>query len=127
MSTLTSGMITCLTSESMILPNAAPMITPTARSTTLPLKANALNSSNSESACFAGPAKQALSLFDEFKAFAFKGNVVDLAVGVIIGAAFGKIIDSLVKHVIMPLVSVLIPGKQSYVDWKFTINDKDIP
>lgn len=42
------------------------------------------------------PAKQAYSLFDEFKQFAFKGNVIDLAVGVIIGAAFGKIIDSLV-------------------------------
>src|SRR5438477_9762309 len=58
------------------------------------------------------PAKTAFSLFDEFKAFALKGNVVDLAVGVIIGAAFGKIVDSLVKHVIMPLVGVILPGKQ---------------
>ena len=48
------------------------------------------------------PAKRAFSLFDEFKAFALKGNVIDLAVGVIIGAAFGKIVDSLVKHIIMP-------------------------
>jgi large conductance mechanosensitive channel len=72
-------------------------------------------------------AKQASSLFGEFKAFAFKGNVIDLAVGVIIGAAFGKIIDSLVKHVVMPLISVILPGKQSYVDWKFTIDGKPIP
>ena len=43
------------------------------------------------------PTKKAFSLFEEFKNFAFKGNVIDLAVGVIIGAAFGKIIDSLVK------------------------------
>ena len=42
------------------------------------------------------PTRQTWSLFEEFKNFAFKGNVVDLAVGVIIGAAFGKIIDSLV-------------------------------
>jgi len=62
--------------------------------------------------------RKAFSLFDEFKNFAFKGNVIDLAVGVIIGAAFGKIIDSLVKHIIMPLISVLLPGKQGYLDWK---------
>ena len=43
------------------------------------------------------PSRRALSLLDEFKAFAFKGNVIDLAVGVIIGAAFSKIVDSLVK------------------------------
>ena len=46
---------------------------------------------------------------DEFKAFAFKGNVMDLAVAVIIGGAFGKVIDSLVKSVLMPLVSYLVP------------------
>ena len=45
------------------------------------------------------PAKRASSLFNEFKAFAFKGHVIDLAVGVIIGAAFGKIVDSLVKQI----------------------------
>ena len=58
-----------------------------------------------------GSTKRAFSLFDEFKAFAFKGNVIDLAVGVIIGAAFGKIIDSLVKNIIMPLVAIIIPGR----------------
>src|SRR5262245_3333095 len=47
-------MMMLLTSDSTILPNAAPMITPTARSTTFPLKANALNSPNSDLACFAG-------------------------------------------------------------------------
>jgi large conductance mechanosensitive channel len=73
------------------------------------------------------PAKRASSLFDEFKAFAFKGNVIDLAVGVIIGAAFGKIVDSLVKQIIMPLVGVVLPGKQGYLDWKWAINGKEIP
>jgi large conductance mechanosensitive channel len=73
------------------------------------------------------PAKAGLSLLDEFKAFAFKGNVVDLAVGVIIGGAFGKIVDSLVKNVIMPFVSVLIPGDQEYTKWALVINGKEIP
>ncbi|HWP19972.1 MAG TPA: large conductance mechanosensitive channel protein MscL [Burkholderiaceae bacterium] len=46
----------------------------------------------------------------EFKEFALKGNVVDLAVGVIIGAAFGKIVDSVVKDLIMPVVSIAFGG-----------------
>ncbi len=46
----------------------------------------------------------------EFKEFAMKGNVVDLAVGVIIGAAFGKIVDSIVKDLIMPIVGRMIGG-----------------
>lgn len=46
----------------------------------------------------------------EFKAFAIKGNVIDLAVGVIIGAAFGKIVDSLVQDIIMPVVGKLVGG-----------------
>ncbi len=71
--------------------------------------------------------KKVFSLFDEFKAFAFKGNVIDLAVGVIIGAAFGKIVDSLVKHLIMPLISVVMPGEQGYLDWKLVLNGKEIP
>src|SRR5271168_3764069 len=73
------------------------------------------------------PAKQAFSLFDEFKAFAFKGNVIDLAVGVIICAAFGKIVDSLVKNLIMPLIGVIIPGNEGYLGWKWVINGKDVP
>jgi len=51
-----------------------------------------------------------MSMLQEFKAFAMKGNVVDLAVGVIIGAAFGKIVASLVEDVIMPLVGTLLGG-----------------
>lgn len=49
-------------------------------------------------------------MLNEFKKFALKGNVVDLAVGVIIGAAFGKIVSSLVKDIIMPLLGLLIGG-----------------
>ena len=48
-----------------------------------------------------------MSISSEFKDFVMKGNVVDLAVGVIIGAAFGKIVDSMVKDIIMPLVSAV--------------------
>jgi large conductance mechanosensitive channel len=51
-----------------------------------------------------------MSFASEFREFAVKGNVVDLAVGVIIGAAFGKIVDSLVKDLIMPLVGRVIGG-----------------
>lgn len=47
---------------------------------------------------------------NEFKEFAVKGNMVDLAVGVIIGAAFGKIIDSLVKDILMPLINFILGG-----------------
>ncbi|SNT32373.1 large conductance mechanosensitive channel [Noviherbaspirillum humi] len=51
-----------------------------------------------------------MGMLQEFKAFAVKGNVIDLAVGVIIGAAFGKIVDSLVQDVIMPLAGSIIGG-----------------
>jgi large conductance mechanosensitive channel len=47
---------------------------------------------------------------EEFKTFAIKGNVIDLAVAVVIGAAFGKIVSSLVANIIMPLVGVLLGG-----------------
>jgi large conductance mechanosensitive channel len=73
------------------------------------------------------PTGQALSLFEEFKAFAFKGNMIDLAVAVIIGAAFGKIVDSLVKNIIMPLIGVVLPGDQGYVGWKWVINGNEVP
>jgi large conductance mechanosensitive channel len=63
------------------------------------------------------PRQRALSLYGEFKAFAFKGNVMDMAVGVIIGAAFGKIISSLVDNVIMPVVGYFLPGDKGYQDW----------
>jgi large conductance mechanosensitive channel len=51
-----------------------------------------------------------LGFFSEFREFAVKGNVVDLAVGVIIGGAFGKIVDSLVGDVIMPVIGRLVGG-----------------
>ena len=51
-----------------------------------------------------------MGLASEFREFAAKGNVVDLAVGVIIGAAFGKIVDSLVKDIIMPIVGRIFGG-----------------
>ncbi|GLK77007.1 large-conductance mechanosensitive channel [Methylopila jiangsuensis] len=51
-----------------------------------------------------------MSMIQEFKEFAMKGNVVDLAVGVIIGAAFGKIVESLVSDVFMPIVGAIIGG-----------------
>ena len=55
-------------------------------------------------------ARTAFSLIDEFKKFAFKGNVVDLAVGVIIGAAFGAIVSSLVADLIMPIIGAATGG-----------------
>ncbi|HJX58108.1 MAG TPA: large conductance mechanosensitive channel protein MscL [Thiobacillus sp.] len=51
-----------------------------------------------------------MSIVSEFKAFAVKGNAMDLAVGVIIGAAFGKIVDSIVKDLIMPIVGAVFGG-----------------
>jgi len=56
-----------------------------------------------------------MSFVQEFKEFALKGNVVDLAVGVIIGGAFGKIVESLVKDIVMPLIGRLLGG----VDFKY--------
>jgi large conductance mechanosensitive channel len=55
-----------------------------------------------------------MSIVSEFKEFAMKGNVVDLAVGVIIGGDYGKIVDSLVKDIVMPMVGRLLGG----VDFK---------
>ena len=49
-----------------------------------------------------------MKLFDEFKAFVMRGNVVDMAVGVIIGAAFGKIVTSLVNDIFMPIIGMII-------------------
>lgn len=54
-----------------------------------------------------------MGMLKEFREFAVKGNVVDLAVGVIIGAAFGKIVDSLVKDIVMPVVGLLV-GKLDF-------------
>jgi len=73
------------------------------------------------------PTKKALSLVEEFKNFAFKGNVVDLAVGVIIGAAFAKIISSLVDNIIMPFIGLLTPAEKGYGGWVLPIHGKEIP
>jgi large conductance mechanosensitive channel len=73
------------------------------------------------------PAQKARSLAGEFRSFAFKGNVVDLAVGVIIGAAFGKIVGSLVENILMPLIGVILPGDSGYQGWSIAIGAKTIP
>ena len=51
-----------------------------------------------------------MSMMKEFKAFAMRGNVMDLAVGVIIGAAFGKIVASLVDNILMPIIGIFLQG-----------------
>jgi large conductance mechanosensitive channel len=58
----------------------------------------------------------ASSIMKEFRAFAVKGNVIDLAVGVIIGGAFGKIVDSLVNDIVMPLISSLLGGRIDFTN-----------
>ncbi|MBR6708649.1 MAG: large-conductance mechanosensitive channel protein MscL [Clostridia bacterium] len=65
-----------------------------------------------------------MGLWADFKKFAFKGNVIDMAVGVIIGGAFGKIVTSLVNDIIMPAVSLLIGGV-SFTDLKYVITEAD--
>lgn len=67
-------------------------------------------------------------MWKEFKEFAMKGNVLDLAVGVIIGGAFGKIVTSLVNDIIMPLVGILLGGV-NFRDLKYVISPAsgDIP
>ena len=55
-------------------------------------------------------------MMKEFKAFAVRGNVIDLAVGVIIGGAFGKIVDSLVNDIMMPLISTLLGGRIDFTN-----------
>ena len=74
-----------------------------------------------------GATKKASALFEEFKQFAFKGNVVDLAIGVIIGAAFGAIVKSLVDDIIMPLIGVILPGDRGYEGWTWHVGTKTIP
>ncbi len=55
-----------------------------------------------------------MSLRDEFKAFILRGNVVDLAIAVVIGAAFGKIVDAFVKGLVMPLVGLVLPTQGAW-------------
>jgi large conductance mechanosensitive channel len=76
------------------------------------------------------PAKKAFSLLEEFKSFALKGNVIDLAVGVIIGAAFGTIVKSLVDNVMMPLLAAIVgtdpASKEGYKLWTWTMRGSKI-
>ncbi|MFT4257178.1 MAG: large-conductance mechanosensitive channel protein MscL [Pseudoxanthomonas sp.] len=63
-----------------------------------------------------------MSIASEFKDFIAKGNVIDLAVGVVIGGAFGKIVTSLVEKIIMPVVG-LLTGGIDFSDWAITLKD----
>ena len=63
-----------------------------------------------------------MRLFGEFKQFAMRGNVMDLAVGVVIGAAFGKIVTALVDQVIMPPIGLLIGGV-NFSSWKWVLKN----
>ena len=67
-----------------------------------------------------------MSFASEFKEFALKGNVVDLAVGVIIGGAFGKIVDSMVRDVIMPLVNFVAGGQIDFSN-KYWVLSGSVP
>ena len=67
------------------------------------------------------------TLWNEFKTFAFKGNMIDLAVGIIIGAAFGTVVKSMVDHVIMPLIAAVIPNSKGVESIGFTVNGSRVP
>jgi large conductance mechanosensitive channel len=56
-------------------------------------------------------------LWTEFKNFAFKGNMIDLALAVVIGAAFGAVIKSMVDNILMPLLSYVLPNQGGYLAW----------
>ncbi|MBQ2692280.1 MAG: large-conductance mechanosensitive channel protein MscL [Clostridia bacterium] len=64
-------------------------------------------------------------MWSEFKKFAFKGNVIDMAVGVIIGGAFGKIVTSLVNDLIMPIIGILV-GKVNFTDLKIVLSEAEM-
>ena len=66
------------------------------------------------------------NFISEFKKFAMRGNVIDMAVGIIIGAAFSKIVDSLVKDVLMPPIGLLL-GKVDFSDLKLVLTDGENP
>ena len=58
-----------------------------------------------------------MSIIQEFKAFVAKGNVVDLAVAVVVGGAFGEIVKAFVNGIVMPLVSYVLPAKMGWEEW----------
>ena len=61
-----------------------------------------------------------MGMLSEFKAFIARGNVIDLAVAVVLGAAFGKIVTALVDGIVMPIIS-LVTGGTSVADWKYVV------
>jgi large conductance mechanosensitive channel len=67
-----------------------------------------------------------MSMLKEFREFAVKGNVIDLAVGIIIGAAFGRIVDSLVKDVVMPLINAVFGGAVDFSN-KYWVLSGNVP
>ena len=67
-----------------------------------------------------------MSVLQEFKDFAMKGNVIDMAVGIIIGAAFGGIVSSLVSDIIMPPIGYLLGGVD-FADLKIVLKDSAVP
>src|SRR6516165_3542521 len=73
------------------------------------------------------PVKKAYSLFDEFQRFTFSTKVVELAIGVVIGAAFGQLVSSLVKNVLMPTLGLIFPGQFGYSSWQIIVDNKVIP
>jgi large conductance mechanosensitive channel len=62
---------------------------------------------------------------EEFKAFAMRGNVVDLAVAVVIGAAFGKIVSSLVENIFMPIIGIIVGGVD-FTGWALKVGEVNI-
>ena len=66
-----------------------------------------------------------MGMMAEFKEFAMRGNAIDLAVGVVIGAAFGKIVTALVDNVIMPPIGLLIGGVD-FADWAWTLKEASV-
>jgi large conductance mechanosensitive channel len=69
--------------------------------------------------------RRTMAMFDEFRDFAFKGNVIDLAVGVIIGAAFGKIVTSLVNNIFMPIIGLIL-GKVDFSNLFIVLNGQQV-
>ncbi len=66
-------------------------------------------------------------MLKEFREFVMRGNVLDLAIGVIIGGAFGKIVSSLVNDVIMPLIGLILGGRANFTEFFITLNGQTYP
>ncbi len=65
-----------------------------------------------------------MKLWNDFKNFAFKGNIIDLAIGLMIGAAFNKIVSALVNDIVMPLIAVLTGKGQKFTDMFIVLGDE---